>query len=81
MSRHPHFGKSPIKWRQRPDMTIAADRDVKHRFKQTNNGNITQDWGRLHRIRSDHAMQEQDEQENQSHNEPNQCYWCMKSLL
>ena len=30
------FGKSPIKWRQRPDMTIAVDWDVKHPFKQTN---------------------------------------------
>ena len=28
--------KSPIKWRQRPDMTIAVDWDVKHQFKQTN---------------------------------------------
>ena len=27
-------GKSPIKWRQRPDMTIAVDWDVKHLFKQ-----------------------------------------------
>ena len=24
------FGKSPIKWRQRPDMTSAVDWDVKH---------------------------------------------------
>ena len=31
------FGESPIKWRQRPDMAIAADCDVKHQFKQTNN--------------------------------------------
>ena len=31
------LGKSPIKWRQRPDMTIAVDWDVKHQFKQTNN--------------------------------------------
>ena len=30
------LGKSPIKWRQRPDMTIAVDWDVKHQFKQTN---------------------------------------------
>ena len=29
------LGKSPIKWRQRPDMTIAVDWDVKHQFKQT----------------------------------------------
>ena len=28
------LGKSPIKWRQRPDMTIAVDWDVKHQFKQ-----------------------------------------------
>ena len=27
------LGKSPIKWRQRPDMTIAVDWDVKHQFK------------------------------------------------
>ena len=26
--------KRPIKWRQRPDMTIAVDYDVKHLFKQ-----------------------------------------------
>ena len=30
------LGKSPIKWRQHPDMTIAVDWDVKHQFKQTN---------------------------------------------
>ena len=29
------LGKSPIKWRQRPDMTLAVDWDVKHQFKQT----------------------------------------------
>ena len=28
--------KSPIKWRQRPDMTIAVDLDLKHHLKQTN---------------------------------------------
>ena len=27
---------STIKWRQRPDMAIAVDWDVKHQFKQTN---------------------------------------------
>ena len=27
------LGKSPIKWRQRPDMTIAVDWDVKHQIK------------------------------------------------
>ena len=26
--------KSPIEWRQRPDMTTAVDWDVKHQFKQ-----------------------------------------------
>ena len=26
------LGKNPIKWRHRPDMTIAVDWDVKHRF-------------------------------------------------
>ena len=32
------LGKSPIKWRQRPDMTmtIAVDWDIKHHFKQIN---------------------------------------------
>ena len=30
------LGKRPIKCRQRPDMTIAVDSDVKHQFKQTN---------------------------------------------
>ena len=29
------LGKSPIKWRQRPDKTIAVDWDIKHLFKQT----------------------------------------------
>ena len=29
------LGKSPIKWRQRPDMTLAVDWDVKHQLKQT----------------------------------------------
>ena len=27
------LGKSPIKWRQRPNMTIAVDWGVKHPFK------------------------------------------------
>ena len=31
-----NLGKSPIKCRQRPDMTIAVDWDRKHQFKQTN---------------------------------------------
>ena len=31
------LGKSFIKWRQRPDMTIAVDWDVKHQFKQLKN--------------------------------------------
>ena len=30
------LGKSPIKWRQRPDMTLAVDWDVKHQLKKTN---------------------------------------------
>ena len=29
------LGKSPIKWRQHPDMTIAVDWDIKHQIKQT----------------------------------------------
>ena len=29
------LGKSPIKWRQRPDMTIAVNWVVKHQLKQT----------------------------------------------
>ena len=32
----PILGKSPVKLRQRPDMTLAVDWDVKHQFKQTN---------------------------------------------
>ena len=31
------LGKSPIKWTQRPDMTITVDWDVKH---QTNNQHL-----------------------------------------
>ena len=34
------LGKSPTKWRQRPDMIIAVDWDVKHQFKQTNKPSI-----------------------------------------
>ena len=30
------LGKSPIKWRQRPDMVMAVDWDVTNQFKQTN---------------------------------------------
>ena len=30
------LGKSLIKWKQRPDIIIAVDWDVKHQFKQTN---------------------------------------------
>ena len=29
------LGRSPIKWRQRSDMSIAVDWDVKDHFKQT----------------------------------------------
>ena len=29
------LGLSPIKWRQRPDMTIAVDCNPKHQFKQS----------------------------------------------
>ena len=36
------LGKNPIKWRQRPDMTIAVDWDVKHQFKQTIDSNQVQ---------------------------------------
>ena len=32
----PILGKSPIKWRQRPDMTLAVVWDVKNQFKRTN---------------------------------------------
>ena len=38
------LGKSPIKLRQRPDMTIAVDWDVQHQFKQTNNKKQTCKW-------------------------------------
>ena len=38
MSWHP---KSPIKWSQRPDMTMADDWDVEHQFK-TNRENFKQ---------------------------------------
>ena len=31
------LGRSPIKWRQRRDMSIAVDWDVKHQFKQSIN--------------------------------------------
>ena len=48
------LGKSPIKWRQRPDMTIAVDRDVMHEIKQTKQNllakNIAIDRPLLHMI-------------------------------
>ena len=31
---------SPIKLRQRPDITTAVDRDLKHQFKQTNKARV-----------------------------------------
>ena len=31
------LGKSLIKWRQRPDMTLAVDLDVKHQTNKTSN--------------------------------------------
>ena len=34
------LGKSLIKWRQRHDMTIAVDWDVKHQFKQSSMGSL-----------------------------------------
>ena len=34
------LGKSPIKWRQRPDMTLAVDWDVKHQFKHIQSNQI-----------------------------------------
>ena len=34
------LGKSPIKRRQCPDMTVAVDWDEKHQFKQTNQQTI-----------------------------------------
>ena len=29
------LSRSPIKWRQRPDLSIAVDCHVKHKFEQT----------------------------------------------
>ena len=34
--------RSPIKWRQRPDMTLVVDWDVKFQFKQTKKQKKTQ---------------------------------------
>ena len=34
------FGRSPINWRQRPNMAIAVDLDVKHQFKHASFLNI-----------------------------------------
>ena len=34
------LGTSPIKWRQRPDMTIGVDWEVKHQFKQINSQRV-----------------------------------------
>ena len=34
------LGKNPIKWRQRSDMSIAVDWDVKYQFKQTKRASI-----------------------------------------
>ena len=35
------LGKSSVKWRQRFDMIIAVDWDVKHQFKQTKECSMT----------------------------------------
>ena len=32
---HDKLGKSPIKWRKRPNIIMAVDWDVEHQFKQT----------------------------------------------
>ena len=37
------LGKSPIKWRQHSNMTLAVDWDAKPQFKQTNK-NYARDW-------------------------------------
>ena len=34
------LGKSAMKWRQRPDMAIAVDWDVKHQFKKIIDQNL-----------------------------------------
>ena len=38
----PFWVKSPIKWRQRPDMTLAVDWDVKHQLKKHKKPNLYQ---------------------------------------
>ena len=39
---------STIKWRQRPDMTLAVDWDVKHQYTETNRTSY-QSYSSLHR--------------------------------
>ena len=41
------LGKSPVKWRQHPNMTLAVDWDVKHQFKQTNHAKRLQKWSEI----------------------------------
>ena len=40
--------ESPIKWRQRPDTTIAVDWDVKYQLKQTNYLQVFFGYGFFH---------------------------------
>ena len=38
------LGKSRIKWRQCPNMTIAVDWDIKHQFKETSSAACLSLW-------------------------------------
>ena len=40
------LGKSPIKWRQRSDMTTAVDWDVNNQFKKTTTEKLYMHIGR-----------------------------------
>ena len=43
MTSYIMLGKSPIKWRQRPNMITAVDWDIKHQFKQNQLDSLIED--------------------------------------
>ena len=43
--------KSPIKWRQCPEVTLAVDWDVKHQFKQTNKQTLSRCYRRAANVK------------------------------
>ena len=61
------LGINPMKLKQRPDITVAVDWEVKHRFKQTNKRtNITLKLERKYiRILNELRMEMRNKQQNE----------------